>query len=664
MAETSGGLPVETTDTPTVGGLQGTSTINVGGQKISTKGALQGQALLDAMQEEYSRRVPDSSLGRFNTFLEGMKDAVAITSRDPGSAMAARDQEKRLRDESLFQMRANMAALKGQMAQQAQTSAMMNGVPQGGGVQGTAPGATPEGGMSPAQQMINSLPASLQGRGRQLATEGQFDALAKLTQDMEMHKSELQKNTAAIDAMPEGPAKDRMRRQVLDKTYGTYEYVNDKGEVIKYTLGGPNDPTFNKPAPAPEPTISTIVPAAAPAPAVAKPTVQGTAAPAPVVKPAAPAAAPAAVAPAPVVKPAAPAAAPAAVAPAAAPAAVAPAAAPAAVAPSATPTTGSGVGVAPFKAVAPRPGVHDDTGLPNTATPGTDNYNVQRNKNAETATAIQKAAAEKQLEAQLQEQKARLERETHAANVNVDTAAEADKASNKIYGEEFAKVPLEKERASNTIAAADRVIQLADDPTYKKLMGYFNGGNKAASLLVGVLNNVPGHLFDKDRMESAMTSLGFNEAERTKFNQLKTDSASLGIEYTANMFKGARLGIGLEKLGSTGKGVSSDFTPATNKLFAQVTKNNAEFVLNGHRTFRDQWAPEHPGKTWGDFIQSREYDSMLDNHLANQRALTAGTPVRVERLSPEAAREAARTGSPTPPRTSILDQYRRPTRTN
>ena len=328
-----------------------------------------------------------------------------------------------------------------------------------------------------------------------------------------------------------------------------------------------------------------------------------------------------------------------------------------AVAPGATPTTGGGVGVAPFKAVTPRPGVHDDTGLPNTATPGTDNYNVQRNKNAETATAIQKAAVEKQLEAQLQEQKARLERETHAANVDVDVKAEADKASNKIYGEDYANIPKEKDKAALAIDSADRIIKMADDPTYKKLMGYFNGGNKSATALVGFLNNVPGHLFDKERVENTLVSLGFNQKEREKFEQLKRDSNALGIEYTGQVFPGARLGIGLEKLGQMGKGVSSDYTPETNKLFAKVTKNNAEFVINGHRLFRDQWAPEHPGKTWGDFIQSREYDNMLDKHIEKQQALTNGTPIKIEKLSVEDAKKAGSVSS-AGATGSILDKYK------
>lgn len=618
MAETSGGLPVETTDsTPNEGALAGASTINVGNQKITTKGGLQGGALLKAMQDEYQSRMADSPMNRLGGFLESMKDAVAITSRDPGSAMAARDQEKRLKEESLFQMRAQMAALKGQMDQNAVIQNQLFGTPAPAG------GATADGTAAPAGG-TQVAPATAGMNAVNTASGGLLNAVAE---------PQLRQQIGLQYMTDPGAAMKQLNAYLTERAK-----MPEVQKEVNYLVSLGLDPTK-----ALQTALVKVVGAGSFAPhdvRTATGTVQNTplsAAGAMVNTPttAKPPAATGAPAPAPVVpRPAAP------VTPAAAPA---PAGAPA---PSALVPTAAAPRVTPAAApaAAPAPTTAAPAGPAAPAAPFTGGF---RPSSIE-ALAVQKAAAE-----------AEIARETHKQNLAADTAAEADKASNKIYGEEFAKVPQEKERASNTIAAADRVIQLADDPTYKKLMGYFNGGNKAASLLVGVLNNVPGHLFDKDRMESAMTSLGFNEAERTKFNQLKTDSASLGIEYTANMFKGARLGIGLEKLGSTGKGVSSDFTPATNKLFAQVTKNNAEFVLNGHRTFRDQWAPEHPGKTWGDFIQSREYDAMLDNHLANQRALTAGSPVRVERISPEAAREAARTGSPTPPRTSILDQYRR-----
>jgi hypothetical protein len=304
-------------------------------------------------------------------------------------------------------------------------------------------------------------------------------------------------------------------------------------------------------------------------------------------------------------------------------------------------------GVAPFTPVTAVPGKSDDTGLPNTFDPRSTDYAKQRAKNAETATELQKAQAQSNINIA-----------EHGAKADIDVDTKQKEASAEVYGKDYAKIPEQKQKAAVTIDAADRIIKMADDPTYRKLMNYFNGGNRTASLIVGFLNNVPGHLFDKDRLESLYAALPgtFNEKERAKLEQLHRDSGTLGIQYTGEMFPGARVGIGLENLGIKTKGVNPAYTPETNKLYAQVAKNSAQFVLEGHRTFRDQWALLHPGKTWGDFIQSREYDNMLDKHIAEQSALTAGSPITVKKLSPEAAEEAIKKG-PTSGG-SILDKYK------
>jgi hypothetical protein len=63
--------------------------------------------LLKNMQDIIDRRT-----GGFNTFLGGLKDAVAITSRNPAQAMASRDEQKRLEEESTFKMRSDINTMK------------------------------------------------------------------------------------------------------------------------------------------------------------------------------------------------------------------------------------------------------------------------------------------------------------------------------------------------------------------------------------------------------------------------------------------------------------------------------------------------------------------------------------------------------------------------
>ena len=203
---------------------------------------------LEAMIAE--REAPQK--GILSPFIEGLKDASAFTSGNPGMALQARDQEKRAQQESLFGMRNQLATLKSAQAQQGQRNAFMFGQPQAGmqgqpqaGMQGQ------QGGSSPVAQMLNALPPALRGYGTQLAGDGSFDELAKVVQDVRKNRTELEKNMELIDAMPEGPVKVRLQRQILDKTYGVYEYVDANGYTHKYSLGGPNDPSVAGAKPAP-----------------------------------------------------------------------------------------------------------------------------------------------------------------------------------------------------------------------------------------------------------------------------------------------------------------------------------------------------------------------------------------------------------------------------
>ena len=644
-----------TSETPTT--VPGTSTINVGGQKVNVKGPVQGSELLKAMQEEYARRVPDNFLGRFNSVVEGLKDAVAATSRDPGSAMAARDQEKRAQQESLFQMRASMASLRGQMMQQEANNQRMMGTPQAGQAAPQAGQAAPQAGQaapqiggSPAEQLVASLPPQLQGYGQLLASQGDWPTLAKMAQDTHIHKTDLQKQMEYLATLPPGPDKDRIQRQVLEKTYGTYQYINDKGETVNYTLGGPNDPYLAKkpepsgapaPAPAAQGAAGPTTPTPAPAGAVGQglqgtPSVPLTATPSPKGAPLA------AVGRGPQGTPSVP-----------LTAAPSPNAAPLAAVPASAPPAGGGGGggganiaTPQFKPVSIVPGKNDDTGLPNTATPGTSQYIEQRKKNLEAATEISKAAATKNIDVQgtlaTQGNQAALERETNRQRINLETAAEAPKAENKIYGEQYAKIPQQKEQAIDTIGAADRLLKLANDPQGSKLMSYFYGGNPAASAITQGASALTFGALKPETFQNLIASTTFTPEQRTMLANIQTDASKLGIEYTAQMFKGARLGIGLEKLGQQGKGVSPDYTAATNKLYAQITRDNAQFVLGNHNYFRDTWQQQNPGKTWGDYIQSKQYDKLLDAHLAKEQALVQGTPITIKKYSPEEAVASAK----------------------
>ena len=105
-------------ETQQEGGLGG---VEVKGMKTPFGGTYAGNVVTAASPEllKNMQDMIDQRTGGFNSFLEGMKDAVAITSRDPSTAMAARDQEKRLGQQSIFEIRQQMAMMKQQEKQAA-----------------------------------------------------------------------------------------------------------------------------------------------------------------------------------------------------------------------------------------------------------------------------------------------------------------------------------------------------------------------------------------------------------------------------------------------------------------------------------------------------------------------------------------------------------------
>ena len=96
---------------------QSKANVNVAGVgKVPLTTAI-GPELLKNLEAMIAER-ESTKTGVLSPFLEGLKDAAAWTSRDPGTALAQRDAEKRAQQESLFGMRNQLATLKQAQAQQ------------------------------------------------------------------------------------------------------------------------------------------------------------------------------------------------------------------------------------------------------------------------------------------------------------------------------------------------------------------------------------------------------------------------------------------------------------------------------------------------------------------------------------------------------------------
>jgi hypothetical protein len=212
-------------------------------------------------------------------------------------------------------------------------------------------------------------------------------------------------------------------------------------------------------------------------------------------------------------------------------------------------------------------------------------------------------------------------------------------------GKDLAQLKKDTERAILTNAAADRVIKLADDPKLNKVMGWMHGGNKAATYLGAIPSFAADVIGKGDKFEEKVKEVAWagDKDLLAASEGLTTDAKQLGIEYTQQMFKGARLGIGLEKLGLQGKGVSEAYLPQVNKLYAQIAKDGADFEVKKNAAF-EKWHGDDPMKTYGKFLSTPEYEKMI----ADERdLLTSRYPgMRVDVLPPPTGEKKTKSGVP------------------
>jgi hypothetical protein len=193
--------------------------------------------------------------------------------------------------------------------------------------------------------------------------------------------------------------------------------------------------------------------------------------------------------------------------------------------------------------------------------------------------------------------------------IPVEAASKEAITAAEVSGKSLGELKTESDNANKTIAAAQRVIDMANDPKLSKVMGYMHGNSGRATALAAVPGFAASLVGQGEKFEDTVKQNVFNKDELAALERLDTDATQLGIKYTADMFKGARLGIGLEKLGLKGKGVSTQFLPEVNKLYATLAKDAAEFELKKNDAFA-KWKGNDPMKTYSQFLDTPGYDKM------------------------------------------------------
>ena len=207
-----------------------------------------------------------------------------------------------------------------------------------------------------------------------------------------------------------------------------------------------------------------------------------------------------------------------------------------------------------------------------------------------------------QVDANTEYRKKRAEKELDITSKGPETAStEAGKRQAQMY-----KL---NEDAEKTIEAADQVI--AASRSHPEAVGIgkgFTGANVLTTIAGAVVPKM-----DKSKAEQQYADLALGKEAITARDQVITASKQLGISFAADVFKGARMGIGLENMAANAKGVSEHNLAENNLINATLIKEAALF--NKARTaLFDKWKQNNGGKLadFEKFETSPEYNALKE----------------------------------------------------
>jgi len=162
------------------------------------------------------------------------------------------------------------------------------------------------------------------------------------------------------------------------------------------------------------------------------------------------------------------------------------------------------------------------------------------------------------------------------------------------------------EDADKAIEAADIVIAASKSHPESVGLGQGFTGSNIATTAIGMLPKM-----DQHKAEERYSSFALSPEALAARSQVDTASKQLGISFAADVFKGARMGIGLENMAAGAKGVSTSNLAENNLINATLIKEAAIFNKARAKLFKE-WAPANGGRM-ADFEQfetSPEYNAL------------------------------------------------------
>jgi len=188
----------------------------------------------------------------------------------------------------------------------------------------------------------------------------------------------------------------------------------------------------------------------------------------------------------------------------------------------------------------------------------------------------------------------------------VEIASKGPEKASTAAGERRAKMFELADQTDQTVKAADMAI--AASTSHPEATGVGKGKTAANVLVTAAGAIIP--KMDKAKAEDIYSS--FQDEPTIKAREaIVGSSKQLGIDFAANVFKGARMGIGLENMAANAKNVSEYNTAETNIINAKLIKEAALFN-KARAELYNQWAPKNGGAmaNFEKFETSDEYKAL------------------------------------------------------
>lgn len=187
----------------------------------------------------------------------------------------------------------------------------------------------------------------------------------------------------------------------------------------------------------------------------------------------------------------------------------------------------------------------------------------------------------------------------------------------------YAEMKKNGDNAKKMILAADAIYNISSNPKAAEGLGMAKQGLNVNSILSNTIHALGavgtlGHMSEKEANDWASKTLP-PETQNYR-DQLEKHAKDLGIGYAAQVFHGARMGIGLEKMAMESKGIGSEFSADTNKMHSDIIREGAKFSLAKKELWK-QFVAEHGGDenkvSFNAFENDPRYINLEDQTHAN-----------------------------------------------